>query len=372
MSKPKSEVSTKSEVEASKSKVIDFSDIIRIEKEGKDGWINFTLTSGDIIRENIKSCTKFIDPSYDSIFKSIFGDGNMCNGKDGNDRLLDLLNSLIIPNEKDKIFTKVVSISNEKSKMNKKHDNSGILKFDISCKATLTDKKRKTTKILDIEILMGKIIDINSLYETYKMDTILIAFINHNYINADNCSKFKKSSEFKPHGEKIRDADDVKVIIVNLKEETTNIQNMKKIFVNEKELDIVGISWLKLLGIRQWGKSFKDYYYLPKNISFASKELESAFIMLQNCDRARLLLLMRNEEEDNNILKVYEKEGQKKQVLLSLIKLFREKSNLFDEMIDIIDFEKTVFNTEDINALIADESEKKNFIKLLGNKRKID
>ena len=41
-------------------------------------------------------------------------------------------------------------------------------------------------------------------------------------------------------------------------------------------------------------------------------------------------------------------------------------------MIDIIDFKKTTFKSEDIKALITDNSEKQNFIEILGKKRKIE
>lgn len=53
----------------------------------------------------------------------------------------------------------------------------------------------------------------------------------------------------------------------------------------KKELDKIGISWLKLLGIRQWEKSIKDFYYLSKNLIFPSKQIESEFKMLQNYNK---------------------------------------------------------------------------------------
>ncbi len=81
------------------------------------------------------------------------------------------------------------------------------------------------------------------------------------------------------------------------------IKIKKKVFLNKKELNKLGISWLKLLGIRQWGKTINNFYYLPKNIHFLSKELESAFKLLQTYDEGELVRLLRKEEEDNNILR---------------------------------------------------------------------
>ena len=94
-----------------------------------------------------ESCAKFVDPSYDSVFKAIFGDGNEIEGIKGNSRLLDLLNSLIFPKEKDKAFVEVMSISNEKGKISENNKtNSGILRFDISCKAIMLDKNTRKAK----------------------------------------------------------------------------------------------------------------------------------------------------------------------------------------------------------------------------------
>ena len=123
-----------------------FQEIIKIEEEENDYEIKFTLQNKNIIKAKKNDCIQFVDPSYDKVFKAIFGEGNVCNKKNGNDRLLNLLNSLIFPQQKDKYFTKVTSVSNEKGKISKGNKNSGILRFDISCKATLYDNKKKKIK----------------------------------------------------------------------------------------------------------------------------------------------------------------------------------------------------------------------------------
>ena len=132
MDEHKSESKTEAKIESTQKKV-EFSDIIKIELGEIKGQIKFTLESGTIITENIESCSKFVDPSYDSVFKAIFEDGTDLENIDGNQRLLNLLNSSIFPNEESKCFTEVKSISNEKGKITKKQDNSGIMRFDISC-----------------------------------------------------------------------------------------------------------------------------------------------------------------------------------------------------------------------------------------------
>ena len=100
----------------SEPKYVEFSEIVKIEEGKTKSEIKFILENGEIITENIHSCSKFVEPSYDSVFKTIFGDGNFINEKEGKDRLINLLNSLIFPNEESKIID-INSISNENSKI---------------------------------------------------------------------------------------------------------------------------------------------------------------------------------------------------------------------------------------------------------------
>ena len=360
---------------------INFNDIFKIEKGDKIGEIKFTLKDGNTTITS--DCNRIADLSYDCVFKTIFGEGNECLEIDGNARLLNLLNSLLFPQKKDKYFIEVVSVSNEKSKISTDSLNSGMLGFDISCRATLLDNKSEKKKIVNVEMQLGKKTGLTerminyaySLYSMYKTETIVITFLNQGYVNNDNNSKYIKQSIYNPEGAKIKDLDIAEVIFVNLKEEIDKHIKNERILINKKEIDKTGISWLKLLGIRQWAQKFQ-FYYLPKNVIFPSKELESAFILLQNYEENDLLTYMRAEEEDNNILKIYKeegkKEGKKEQLLLSLINLFRNKKINFDEMIDLIDFENTTFKAKDIDALIGDKSEKENFTTMLRKKRKIE
>ena len=84
---------------------INFYDICKIEKTENDGEIKFTLEDG---KTTITSdCICIADPSYDCVFKTIFGEGNKCLGIDGNARLLNLLNSLIFPNKMINILSRL-------------------------------------------------------------------------------------------------------------------------------------------------------------------------------------------------------------------------------------------------------------------------
>ena len=128
---------------------------------------------------------------------------------------------------------------------------------------------------------------------------------------------------------------------------------------------------MKLLGIRQWGKTFNKFYYLPKNVQFLSKELGSTFKLLQSYDEGELARILRKEEEDNNILKIYEEKGKINHILGSLLNIFENKKEYFDEMINIIDYEKRDFKTEDIEKMIPEKTKRDDFINLLGKKGKL-
>ena len=60
------------------------------------------------------------------------------------------------------------------------------------------------------------------------------------------------------------------------------------------------------------------------------------------------------------------------QILGSLLNVFEQKKESFDEMIDVIDYEQSIFNTEDIEKKIPDENKRNKFLELLGKKRKIE
>ena len=69
-----------------------------------------------------------------------------------------------------------------------------------------------------------------SLFQTYKTETILIAFMNKDYINDENRSQFSIKMICDSEGNIIKEEYDTEVIIVNLKEEIEKIKIRKKYF----------------------------------------------------------------------------------------------------------------------------------------------
>ena len=69
----------------------------------------------------------------------------------------------------------------------------------------------------------------NSLFQTCEKETILIAFMNQDYINEENKSQFNISMTFNSEGKIIKEEHDTEIIIVNLKEEIEKNQVKEKI-----------------------------------------------------------------------------------------------------------------------------------------------
>ena len=118
------------------SKPINFYDIIDIQYGEKENEVKYILKNNQSFTENFDKNNKFVDPSYDAVFKSIFSDGNIFNKKEGKDRLLNLLNSIIFPKEKTKKFINITFYQNESNIMTT--EKRGLLRLDISYQATIS------------------------------------------------------------------------------------------------------------------------------------------------------------------------------------------------------------------------------------------
>ena len=64
------------------SKPINFYDIIDIQYGEKENEVKYILKNNQSFTENFDKNNKFVDPSYDAVFKAIFSDGNMGFGPD--------------------------------------------------------------------------------------------------------------------------------------------------------------------------------------------------------------------------------------------------------------------------------------------------
>ena len=363
-----------------KNNNIKFSDIKAINEEKGDKII-FTLNDGSI-SENINSCQRFGDPSYDAVFKSIFLNGKIMDELNGNERLLDLLNSLLFPNDNEDKFSKLNYISNESPMVSKK---KGELRFDIACQATFTKKKNKT---INIEMQLGHDTNIisrlfkygSSLYEENEKDTIVLCFINHSKLSNTFQSQYINLISNTPTGEKIKKYDYCEIIIINLLQELKNISEGKKVYVKQKTLNKAGECWLKFLGIRNFEKLKNSvFYYLPNNIEFPSKEMKSAYSIVRAIKEQDLKELKKNEEYNRRLQeeikeegrKEGREEGRKEQSLKSLVNIFNQNKKNLENMITLVDTENTIFEYENIKSMFIENQKCDEFIEILGKKRKI-
>ena len=100
------------------------------------------MANKEWIEKDLNNCDKFVDPSYDSIFKNIFAMNNTIMEITQEQRVVSLLNSLIFPNNSEgKKFISAKTIFNESNQMRK--DSYGCLKFDISMEAIIQDDHQK-------------------------------------------------------------------------------------------------------------------------------------------------------------------------------------------------------------------------------------
>ena len=363
-----------------KDYTINFTDILNIQKGEKPNEFKYFLKNSKCYNEISEKNTQFVDPSYDSVFKTVFMGSEFFNGKNGKDRLLNLLNSLIFPKEKGIKFTNLSYNSNESNALTIKK--SDVLRFDISCDATITisDEKNKKSLTIDIEMQIGKDDEIierlfkygSSLYRETKKKTMVIAIINHTS-KSKNCeTQYLTLCKFDSDGNLKEEKDFFQIIVINLRQELEKIEKGEKIIIKKKELDENGICWIKLLGIRNWGKNIGDFYVLPKNIIFPCEEIKSAYLLLKQIDEIKLQRYINEEEFQISALKSKKTEGIKEHTLTTLIEIFRNKKDLFESLIDFIDKEKTIFEEKEIKEILKESSECKQFIELLGKKRKIE
>ena len=241
----------------------------------------------------------------------------------------------------------------------------------------------------------------SSLFMETNKNTILLALVNVDTFNDIFCSKTINLIEKKNSSGEEKKLDFLEIIIINLKEEIEKIKNKKRVTVMDKELGETGINWIKLLGFRHFEKPHNNYYFLPKNIEFNSKEINSAFKILQSINENELRDCIDQEEFASGLLSTNQKigeekgreeglkegikigeekgkqdglkEGKEDNILNVLINFFNEKKEnfVFENLIDIVDKEKIVFRRDKIKTKIKDEQNYKKFISLLGKKRKI-
>ena len=264
----------------------------------------------------IKSIT-IADPSYDQTFKKI-----LSTRKESKGRLISFLNSLYYPNvEKDGFkIRKIIPLDKEITQMGEK-TKAGVLFCDIACTCVCctkdeemidstedSDDESKSRKRLktsskelytfDIEMQRGEDKDlvgrmqqyVSSLKSIHRLPAEGLGLLNYNSRDGDvvktynYCEIDETSEEFK--------AKRVVGGIANLPIRTIFLGELKgdvKVLFNGTELKDLGITWLKLLGLKNWATNAGGVKY---TVFFPEEEIEvnikQALEILSNIDQATL------------------------------------------------------------------------------------
>ena len=270
------------------------------------------------------------DPSFDQTFKKI-----LSTSEESKDRLMNFLNSLYYPKAMKDGFKirRIVPLDKEITQMGEK-SKAGVLFCDIACKCicctedeamidsmedseddSKSRKRQKTSNkeryAFDIEMQKGEDKDlvgrmqqyVSCLKSIHKLPVEGLGLLNYdsrdgNIVKTYNyCEIDETSGEFK-----------AKRIVggkANLPIRTIYLGKVNgdvEIIFNGNKLDDLGVSWLKLLGLKNWatntgGKKYTVFF--PENeIDFGIKE---ALEILSKIDQATLSAIENQEQYVENV-----------------------------------------------------------------------
>ncbi len=277
----------------------------------------------------IKSIT-IADPSYDQTFKKI-----LSTSEESKDRLMSFLNSLYYPNEgEDGLkIREIVPLDKEITQMGEK-SKAGVLFCDIACKCICctkdeamidsaedneddlkSRKKQKTSNkkryTFDIEMqrgvdteLVGRMQQyISGLKSIHGLPVEGLGLLNYDS-NAEDIVKVYNYCEIDANSKEFK----AKRIVggkANLPIRTIYLGKVNgnvEIIFDGNELDDLGVSWLKLLGLKNWATSVNTLSY---KIFFPENEIDSnikeTLEILSKIDQATLNAIENQEQYTENV-----------------------------------------------------------------------
>ena len=277
----------------------------------------------------IKSIT-IADPSYDQTFKKI-----LSTSEESKDRLMSFLNSLYYPKatEDDLKIREIVSLDKEITQMGEK-SKAGVLFCDIACKCIcftkdkamvdseegdeddLNFRKRQETSnkqqyAFDIEMqrgvdteLVGRMQQyISGLKSIHKLPVEGLGLLNYGS-KAEDIVKVYNYCEIDANAKEFK----AKRIVggkANLPIRTIYLGKVNgdvEIIFNGNELEDLGVSWLKLLGLKNWATNAGGAKY---TVFFSENEIDSnikeALEILSKIDQATLSAIDNQEQYVENV-----------------------------------------------------------------------
>lgn len=238
---------------------------------------------------------KIADPCYDATFKLLFG----C--EDGKGRLIDLLNSLIFPEDiyEDEEIEELTFVSNKFSKFNEKYNNDKI-RADITCKIKTSEKNEF---LICLEIQIGRKYDLDKRLFNYNtcLGNIhqfkdcysigLLIFTNKIF------SKLENTKLIKNYNTKNEESlNSIKIIEIDINSEVNNILNDYPVKINDKIIKNKGKEYIKLFGIRNWCSNNSDRFRIPNIYEVSSNDI------FKEC----LRILSSFNQDDTSLMKLDE------------------------------------------------------------------
>lgn len=224
-------------------------------------------------------------------------------------------------------------LNDELDKINKEY-NKVILNIDIACKIE-TNKGINYIVFIDNEIIKisnftkgllsyKTILKKNNLYENcFVIGLTLNSEKDSNY-NSLTWEKDSNSTNVKF----------IKIIEINIRKELENIKNNIPIEINGKEIKNKGKEYLKLLGIRYWGKKDGRKYIIPDISLISSNDsLINCIRILGSISQNEITLIELDEQFYEDIMNEREEEGMKIGLLKSAYILFASGN---EEQIEVI------------------------------------
>ena len=317
--------------------------IFATEEEAKNAFPNKTISSSVIV-----------DPSYDQTFKRV-----MSTDTDKVKYLMSFLNSIYYPEarENDLMIRKIEALDKENTSIGKS-SGAGIKICDIACKCTAysigveDSRKRRIDEVgetFNVEMQRSPEVDFimrlvnygEILRQKHKIPVKGLGLLNYpvktSYQDESKCYALCEidpatNTPTRLIGKKnILEANtiDLRKFAPNASEKEEK-EGKEEIHINGKKLGIIGVTWLKLLGIKQWnsptGKTpIKYNIFYPESID---DNIKGVIDILSNIDQETLEQIERQQTSSRNILEGAKAEGAEIQIIKSAKKMIEGNERL--------------------------------------------
>ena len=303
-----------------------------------DSWIfKSEEEAKEVFRDSKIVCREIVDPSYDQTFKMV-----MSTDPDKQKYLMSFLNSIYFPRAKgeevmirriealDKENEKMKEPQKKKTKKSEKSSNN-ITLCDVACKCIYyadhssedsgDRRKRSSDEIkeaFDLEMQRSKQANFTIRLMNYGQNLRtrnkvcvkalgLLNFPKEKVLQDESaCYAWCRINPMTNQPERLTEKENI------LETNTIDLRKLadgKEIYINGKKLDIVGITWLKLFGVKQWckpsdnGVKYKIYYPEDKIDKNIKDVIEIILSCINQEDYEDMLRVIENAEDSLNTAK---------------------------------------------------------------------